>query len=583
MVSTVNNTKTEYDLQMQASQSGQTSASAQPNSVYDKQQLSNGSEQYDKETLDDKLNKIANKYSNIKQEDVKNLLATVCGYNEEQLKSLDSNSVDKILACLEEALKQCSSNGKVNTKKFALRFKAYNVMVLKTGNTIQEANKHIEEYKDMTLSGLLQKEGYLDKNVNITEVEQSKVEEAIAKFLNDKLSGKDLTKLKPEDIEVQKKYIGRLIANSSDEEKAILNKAFTNIIAKENVCPALDAMISSFVKPEELQKFLHSFKTEDLINMGLANEDVQKFEYLLSANLDEEGLKTHRKDIVNLMAKLGEANKEVFKSIEAKKHKALKQGVKPEFTEEELAVIQKLDFFKSAEAGNISGTANNNVVDKDFKTEFLAQLINDAKENGTYEDVMGLVKEFALNNKELTPQNFEELMNTLTNEEYQSIKTPAEKKQEAAPTADVGFVERKPVDTTKLNTLRQQITSSVPQNTPFRVEKNSTNPIEKDESNALQTKMNEAKSNQDRLEIIKEFFDKSPVLKIVLEKYLTGASDPLTILNALPSNARRYLAHKLVSKGALKEDDIQKLNLSYGEKQLLINTYEETQKGTETV
>lgn len=71
------------------------------------------------------------------------------------------------------------------------------------------------------------------------------------------------------------------------------------------------------------------------------------------------------------------------------------------------------------------------------------------------------------------------------------------------------------------------------------------------------------------------------MLKKALEKYVIGATDSLTILNALPTNARKYLAQKLTQKGLLKEEDIEKLKLSINEKQLLITMYRKIQKPEE--
>ena len=93
--------------------------------------------------------------------------------------------------------------------------------------------------------------------------------------------------------------------------------------------------------------------------------------------------------------------------------------------------------------------------------------------------------------------------------------------------------------------------------------------------------MSEAANNQDRLAIIKEFFEKSPMLKKALEKKINREKNSLTILNALPTNARKYLAQKLTQKGLLKEEDIEKLKLSINEKKLLITMYRKIQKPEE--
>ena len=136
------------------------------------------------------------------------------------------------------------------------------------------------------------------------------------------------------------------------------------------------------------------------------------------------------------------------------------------------------------------------------------------------------------------------------------LKAPVQTNTEKEDTTpDLGFATRENVDTSRLTALRQQIMTTDNKQS-FKVEKtNTTNPIKT--ANTLNEKMSEAANNQDRLAIIKEFFEKSPMLKKALEKYVIGATDSLTILNALPTNARKYLAQKLTQKGLLKEEDIE--------------------------
>lgn len=65
-----------------------------------------------------------------------------------------------------------------------------------------------------------------------------------------------------------------------------------------------------------------------------------------------------------------------------------------------------------------------------------------------------------------------------------------------------------------------------------------------------------------------------------MENYIARLSNPLYVLNSLPSNARKYLAQKFVQKGKFDESDIQKLNLSFDDKQLLKKTLIENEKKT---
>lgn len=567
MVSVNNNpVTTEYDLKAQSTVG---SANTSPvNSIMTKGVQSNTPEAGENETLESKLNRIVSQYSNITAEDVKKLLNSVCGYSEAQLEKLDKNELDKILSSLEEALKQCSKNQKVDTERLQHRFRAYNTMVIKGDNTIEEANEHINKFKNMTLVDVLKHKGLIDKNTSLKDLSEEELKASIAKFINDKAEGKNLT---PEQIAQQRKRLARLISNSSDEEKTMLWKAITNIVAKENTCPALDTMISSFVKPEKLQAFLQSHKVEDLVNMGLSEQDIQKYSYLLSANLNEEGLKKHREDIVNFIAELGKANKDIIDSIKEKEALALEQGIEPEFTDEELAVINRLNKLKNVEAGNISGTANNKVITDDFKTEFLAQLINDAKENGTFEDVMGLVKEFAQNNQELTPEKFDELMNELTEDLYQDIKTPTEKRQEKTETPSVGFAPRESVEQNqnKLKDLRQQINTTEEQ-PKFTISKDE--PVETTSLAVSSNFKDIIKNSSNKKLAIKGLYSINTAFRLAVESMVLRSSTPTIVLNYLPNSIKVELAAKLYEQGKIDEDDVKhKLDLSFAQRNQVLN------------
>ena len=570
MVSVNSNITTEYDYKTQQAQSSKETTA--PNSIIAKNANSNSTSADENETLYSKLNKIISQYNNIKLEDAKKLIFSVCGYNEAQLQKLNTKELDKIITCFEEALKQCSKNQKVDTEKLEKRFRAYNTMVIKGVNTIEEANQHIEQYKNMTFVDVLKHKELIDKNASISDIPQEEIEAAVAKFINEEIENNKGKTFTPKQIKNQRKHLERLIANSNDEEKSILWKALTNVMAKENTCPALDTMISSFIKPEKLQDFLHSFKTEDLVNSGLPNEDVQRFSYLLSANLDEEGLKAHREDIVRLMSALAEANMDLLKSIDSKKTAALKSGTEPEFTEEEQAVIQKLEIFKRVEAGDISGTANNKVIDTNFKAEFLTQLIEDAKANGTYEDVMGLVKEFAQNNQELTPQDFDKLMNELTQQEYDTIKTPTEKKQDSAPAVDVGFYQKKEtVDPARLQALRQQITPAEEQ-PKFRVDKTQTTPeVAAPQKSSSFKDIIASTPDCEKSKVIENLYNSNAAFKLAIKAYIKMSSNPIFDLNKLPISIRASLAKELFNADKISEEDLKKLNLSFDLEKTILN------------
>ena len=222
----------------------------------------------------------------------------------------------------------------------------------------------------------------------------------------------------------------------------------------------------------------------------------------------------------------------------------------------------------------------------------MSDLNKDAYEVPDYKDILNQINEYIEKNPNAltttSKEQFTKTMDKATNGNYSTVasgsdaelKAPVQTNTEKEDTTpDLGFATRENVDTSRLTALRQQIMTTDNKQS-FKVEKNNTtNPIKT--ANTLNEKMSEAANNQDRLAIIKEFFEKSPMLKKALEKYVIGATDSLTILNALPTNARKYLAQKLTQKGLLKEEDIEKLKLSINEKQLLITMYRKIQKPEE--
>lgn len=173
-------------------------------------------------------------------------------------------------------------------------------------------------------------------------------------------------------------------------------------------------------------------------------------------------------------------------------------------------------------------------------------------------------------------EQFTKTMDKATNGNYSTVasgsdaelKAPVQTNTEKEDTTpDLGFATRENVDTSRLTALRQQIMTTDNKQS-FKVEKtNTTNPIKT--ANTLNEKMSEAANNQDRLAIIKEFFEKSPMLKKALEKYVIGATDSLTILNALPTNARKYLAAKINSKRVIKRRRYRKIKIIINENSFL--------------
>ena len=145
---------------------------------------------------------------------------------------------------------------------------------------------------------------------------------------------------------------------------------------------------------------------------------------------------------------------------------------------------------------------------------------------------------------------------------------------------DYGFTTRENVDTSRVIALKQQL-NFTEEKTSFKIEKNTTQPEKS--GNTFKEQFAVAATRKEKLNVLRVFFDNSPVLKNALEKYMASITDPLNTLNALPTNVRKYLAQKLTQKGKLNEEDIYKLNLSFNEKQLLYNILKEDEKKKQAI
>ena len=326
----------------------------------------------------------------------------------------------------------------------------------------------------------------------------------------------------------------------------------------------------------------------------VSQEDATEIGKIIAENQSEADRAEAHKEYDKARDAWYEKNKETLESIQQKIKQAEENGVAPEFTDEEKRVLlEKQNFIIGVSSGEFIGTVENINISDEKKEELLDILNRDGFKLPDYKNIIKNIKVFAENNQEkllTTPDKLTKTLDKATNGNYTKIPVEGNDIVELNPPVDrtptndnipdVGFTQRETVDTTRLIFLQQQIKDSAAKNTEFRVEKNVSEPREEVNPETFSAKMAEANSGRDKLAVIKEFFDKSPMLKVALEKYLTGVTDSLTILNALPTNARKYLAQKLTRKGLLQQDDIQKLNLSYNDKQLLLKTFEEVQKQT---
>ncbi len=579
-----------------------------PNSVYDVEEAAGSQNTETKQKalaseIDKVLQKICDKLSKygVTVEDLKKnpLIQKIYETPAEELKKIPKKELllKKYVECLEAALKDSIVDGKIDYEKANKLSNDYLVAVT-TGWTIEGFKKHNKNNHHSLLERLVL-QGFLPKGTTIENVSKEELTVAAEKYFNVILNNNKGALL-------QLQTFGKLLINTPDGKEKEVFLDVVKKLYKENKLKGIEALFQSCRSKEAkaaLAKrgadpaYLQELVSEPLrdsegniIDGAVSQEDAVAISKIFAENQTEED-RTNAHDNYNAARTAWfEENKEALQAIDKKIQEAAKNGVEPEFTDEEKQILlEQQNFIVGVSSGEFIGTIENINLSKEFIENHLDKLNRDSYDLPSYKDIIKQISNYVEKRPEsisLPKEKIAQVLDKATNGNYTKVadsnettielNPPAQPKTEPAETPDYGFAARESVDTTRLTFLQQQIKNSVVENREFRVEKNITQPEVK--TNTFNAKMAEAGSNQDKLAVIKEFFDKSPLLKLALEKYLTGVTDSLTILNALPTNARKYLAGKLVQKGQLKEDDIQKLNLSYNEKQLLLNKYKETQK-----
>ena len=590
---------------------------AAPNSVYDTAQQtsaesSTSAESTDKTVLDRQFEKLCRRLKRfgITEEDIKksNILYNVSGLTEEQLEKVPKDKLKKIFDAVESAIKDSMTDKKVNWEKASSLGKDY-LVALATGWSIEGFKKHNNSVKKSTLLERLIETGCLPKDTDIKTASMEELKAAIRKF-NHILLGNIEKKTNERQVKAQLQTFGRLLINSPAEEKELFLEVIKSLYA-ENRAQGLDAVMTSCETKEAKEslakkagkpEYIREITTEpirdaegNILNDDpVSQEDATEIGKIIAENQSEADRAEAHKEYDKARDAWYEKNKETLESIQQKIKQAEENGVAPEFTDEEKRVLlEKQNFIIGVSSGEFIGTVENINISDEKKEELLDILNRDGFKLPDYKNIIKNIKVFAENNQEkllTTPDKLTKTLDKATNGNYTKIPVEGNDTVELNPPVDrtptndnipdVGFTQRETVDTTRLIFLQQQIKDSAAKNTEFRVEKNVSEPREEVNPETFSAKMAEANSGRDKLAVIKEFFDKSPMLKVALEKYLTGVTDSLTILNALPTNARKYLAQKLTRKVLLQQDDIQKLNLSYNDKQLLLKTFEEVQKQT---
>lgn len=578
--------------------------------------------------IDKILEKVCEKYKKygITVEQLKQipLIQDICKAKDEDLAKISDSrkqlSVERYVEALEAAIQKSVKDGKVNIDKVSKLSRDY-FTALSTGWTIKgfkEAQK-----KPGAKHSLMQRlvaSGCLPKDATIKNTSPEQLKEAISKFYKTVLT-KDIKKLryaktenghkagqplsKEDQIKSQLQTFGRLLINSTPEEKEYFVDAIKHLYA-ENKLEGLEALFNSCenetqrqavaskaLEPENLKATLSE---KDANGNVLNKEEATEFVSIAASKQTEENREASHAKSKEAYNQWFVQNGDTLKAVQEKVAKAKAEGVEPNLTEEEKQVLVEYENYVTAgQSGEFIGTQLNDKLSKMFKEAHMAELNRDAYEMPSYRDVLNNVNTYVENHPEtFTPEakeQFNTAMDKATNGNYTTVKTgsdaelkaPAKRSEDSASNnADLGFTSKKSVDSTKLVNLKSKI-STTEEKTVFKVDKSVSSAVENLNAEKLKEKFETATTNRDKLNLIDKYFAKSTLLQEKLKQYVSRVANPLFFLNSLPTVARKHLSHDLAQAGKLKEEDIQKLNLAYSEKQMLLAEYQESQKEKQEV
>ena len=605
-----------------------TSAST-TNSIYDGTEKEVKVEKNVSLAIDKILEKVCEKYKKygITVEQLKQnpVLKALCQSKEEALKLMTSEEKEQAIKAYEEAFDAAvkdsmTKDGKLDVAKVAKTANEYFVAISTKWSIegFKEAQKNLKTKH--SLMDRLVAAGCLPKGTTIKNTSPEQIKEAIYKFgetelrksidnLRYKKDGPGHKKGQPLSEEDKKaeemRTFGRMLINSSEEEAVYFAYLLPSLFV-ENRKKASQATNTFIQTKEQSQNFATAMldpelnkritTTPDVNGNVMSPEEATEMNTMFVAIQTEENREASHAKSHEAFKQWFVQNGDAYKIAQAKVDKAKAEGVEPDLTKDEKQLLVEYNNFVDAgQSSEFIGTQLNDKLSKMFKEAHMAELNRDAYEMPSYRDVLNNVNTYIENHPEtFTPEakeQFNTAMDKATNGNYTTVKTgsdaklnvPAKRSEDSVSNnADLGFTSKASVDSSKLAALKSQIPTTE-EKASFKVDKNVTSTVDALNAEKLTEKFAAASTNKDKLNLIDKYYAKSTLLQEKLKQYVLRLPNPLLPLNAFPTVARKHLAYELAQAGKLKEEDIQKLNLAYSEKQMLLAVYQESQKEKQEV
>ncbi len=406
-----------------------------------------------------------------------------------QIENLDDKSCERIIKSIEAALNDLSNskNGKINNKQLGELAQKYNIGLL-TGWSI-EGFRNAQNGKQESIQERLKR-----------AVSADSVEEALDKYYNEYFE-KNIEKklanvtdpaerekiIKKEQLR-QLQDFGRLLANTSEEERAIFVQAAKSLYA-DNRLPGLKAAFETLnieQKTEEANKISAEWIVElaqkvDQFGNVSESEEIQGISRLVNKYKDAN----HSKEFWDDTFKTIEEFNQAYDDLKQKKANG-------QISEEEEKLLQKYEIYKNVISGGTVGTAENKIISNNEKVIILKDINTktEAISSDFYKETLDKIVEYVENNEnslDISRDNFDKILTESFGDKYTEAvnnyqKETEQKVLENSSNNELGFSIKQPIiNNTRVEELKQEIITTSNKDSYFIIE----NKNNKQEANKL--------------------------------------------------------------------------------------------------
>ncbi|MCQ2743976.1 MAG: hypothetical protein MJ230_04165 [bacterium] len=226
-------------------------------------------------------------------------------------------------------------------------------------------------------------------------------------------------------VKLQMQTFGRILINSSEEEKVAFKEVVKNLLS-ENISQGLKEVLESLDLEADKTAFANSFTAKDIIEISETedyygntptNNDLKGITATVTSYKDKRHIKTTHKALNKITTKFIEQNKNALNDINTKISKG------EELTDEEQQLLDELNRKKAISSGEMVGVPNNMEITAEDKKYLLGLMNEDNYNHGEdyYRDVIEGIKSYVDEHGDelnITIDEFNVILDKATNNNY---------------------------------------------------------------------------------------------------------------------------------------------------------------------